>query len=170
MAIRGVGQRPGNEGTYWGYISVPMMEITDQLTPGCIINLPHNTKTWSIKILGFVNDKTHYTDLLRQTIKESISEIMTKSVNMQEKLLSFIGGKLKHTKCSYYLLEWESDKKETPNKSGGSWTISNIEGNIMAEECNPDIGDIKGIHTIDQQYLKFFLYSYSTTCIVNSSL
>ena len=63
-------------------------------------------------MLGCVDDKRHYTNLLRQTIKESISEAMTKSVNTWEELLTFVGGKLELTKCSYYLLELECDKKE----------------------------------------------------------
>ena len=38
--MHGQGQGTGNGGIKWTFISVPMMEIVDQVAPGCIIELP----------------------------------------------------------------------------------------------------------------------------------
>ena len=63
-------------------------------------------------MLGFVDNKRHYVNLILQHIKESLEEVMFKSVNMWEELLSFVGGKLEMPKCGFYVLKWEFDSNE----------------------------------------------------------
>ena len=59
-----------------------------------------------------VDDKRYCINLINQIIKEPLTVSMTKSVNMWEELLSFIGDKLELTKCDYYILECEFDFNE----------------------------------------------------------
>ena len=56
-----------------------------------------------------VDDKRYCINLINQIIKEPLTVSMTKSVNMWEELLLFIGDKLELTKCDYYILECEFD-------------------------------------------------------------
>lgn len=60
----GTGQGTGNGGTLWNFISIPMIEVIDNMAPGCTIILPNNNKTWTIKIIGFVDDKRYYINLI----------------------------------------------------------------------------------------------------------
>ena len=68
LTMYGAGQGTGNEGTHWRFISVPMMKIVDQVAPGCTIKLPKGNTKLNIKIMGFVDDKRHYTNTLTQQI------------------------------------------------------------------------------------------------------
>ena len=45
-------------------------------------------------MLGFVDDKRHYINLILQQLKEPLEEAMIKSVNIWNELLTFVGGKL----------------------------------------------------------------------------
>ena len=44
------------------------MKIVDQVAPGCTIKLPKGNTKLNIKIMGFVDDKRHYTNTLTQQI------------------------------------------------------------------------------------------------------
>jgi len=63
-------------------------------------------------MLGFVDDKRHYVNLTLQHIKESLEEVISKSVNMWEEIMSFVGDKLEIFKCGYYVLRWGFDLKK----------------------------------------------------------
>ena len=56
----GIGQGAGNGGIKWNFISVPMMKIVEEETPGCILRLPKEKKEWEKHIVAFVDDKRHY--------------------------------------------------------------------------------------------------------------
>ena len=64
LTIHGTWQGTRNEGTHWCFMSVPMMEIVDQVAPGCTIELPKGNAKWNIKMMGFVDDKRYYTNTL----------------------------------------------------------------------------------------------------------
>ena len=100
------------------------MEVIDKLAPGCTIKPPSSNKIWQLKMLGFVEDKRYYVNLILQHIKEFLEEIMSKSVNIWEELLSFIGGKLEISKCGIYVLQWEFNSKENPILKENKSTIS----------------------------------------------
>ena len=39
LIMHGIGQGTGNGGTYWLFMSVPMIKIVDQVDPGCTMEL-----------------------------------------------------------------------------------------------------------------------------------
>ena len=65
LPTHGIGQCTENGRTKWTFISIPMMEVVDEVAPGCIIQLSSGNKTWSIKMMGFVDDKCHYTNEIK---------------------------------------------------------------------------------------------------------
>ena len=65
-------------------------------------------------MLGFVDDKRHYINLILQQLKEPLEEAMIKSVNIWNELLTFVGGKLEMKKCGFDQLQWKFDKNEKP--------------------------------------------------------
>lgn len=71
-----------------------MIEVIDKLAPGCTIVIPNNKKTWIIKIIGFVDDKRYYTNLLMQTIQESLIQRIKISVRLWDEFITFVDGKL----------------------------------------------------------------------------
>ena len=77
LPFHGSGQGARNAGTEWTFISVPMIKVEEELTEGCIIKLPQGRATWTIHILGFVDDKHHYQMYLR-----SQSELGTNSLHL----------------------------------------------------------------------------------------
>lgn len=58
--LNGVGQRGGNGGTHLIFIIVLIIEIVVELTQNCNIDLPQEKKTWTIHMLGFMDDIRHY--------------------------------------------------------------------------------------------------------------
>ena len=68
LPFHGAGQGAGNAGTEWNFISVPMIKVAEELTAGCVINLPQGNATWNIHILGFVDDKRHYVNNLQKRV------------------------------------------------------------------------------------------------------
>lgn len=59
-----------NSGTRWYFINIQIIEVIDKLASGCTIKPPHNNKTRKIKMLGCVDNKRYYVNLLLQNIKE----------------------------------------------------------------------------------------------------
>ena len=59
-----------------------MMEVIETLVPGCMITLLNNKHTRTIKIVGFVDDKRHDTNIIMQIIKESSTHAIEKSIIM----------------------------------------------------------------------------------------
>lgn len=90
------------------------MEVIDKLAAECTIKPPTSPGTWKLKMLGFVDDKRHYINLILQQLKEPLEEAMIKSVNIWNELLTFVGGKLEMKKCGFYQLQWKFDKNEKP--------------------------------------------------------
>ena len=39
LIMYGIGQGTGNGGTYWCFMSVPMIKIVEKVAPGCTIEL-----------------------------------------------------------------------------------------------------------------------------------
>ena len=60
LKCRGAGQRAGNGGTKWTFISIPMIEVVEEVSKGCIIQLPRRSNQWEKHMLAFVDDKRHY--------------------------------------------------------------------------------------------------------------
>ena len=59
LELHGAGQYIGNGETHWTFISIPMMEMIEQIAPGCTIQLPNDHQKWEVKMLGFVDDKKY---------------------------------------------------------------------------------------------------------------
>jgi len=60
LQYHGSGQGAGNGGTKWTFISIPMIEVVEEVSKGCIIQLPKGSKIWEKYMLAFVDDKQHY--------------------------------------------------------------------------------------------------------------
>ena len=105
LPFHGGGQGSCNRGTLWNFISIPLMEVIDKLTPSCTIKPPSSDKIWKLKMFGFVDDRKHYVNLILQHIKKSLEKAISKSLNMWDELLSFVGGKLEMSKCGFYVLQ-----------------------------------------------------------------
>ena len=59
LVLYGIGQALVNWNTYRNFISIPMMELVEEVAPKCIINLKNSKEIWAIKTLGFA-DKRYY--------------------------------------------------------------------------------------------------------------
>ena len=94
LPMHGQEQGAGNGGTHWMFISVPMMDIVDNVAPGCTIQLPKGKATWTIRMMAFVDDKRHYTNTLKQQLSAIVIRAMEKSVSTWYELLLFVGGEL----------------------------------------------------------------------------
>ena len=112
--MHGVGQCIGNGGTHWCFISVPMMKIVDQISPGCTIELPKGNSKWNIKMMRFVDDKRHYTNTLMQQIITTVIMSMEQSVSKWYEFLLFAGGELELSKCGWYIVDWGFDRNDEP--------------------------------------------------------
>ena len=110
----GTGQGAGNVGTEWIFISVPMVNVAEELTEGCTTNLPQGNTTWTIHILGFVDDKRHYIDNLKNRVLQRLLEALKKLIHTWNELLLFVGGQLEMDKNAWYLIKSEFDSLDTP--------------------------------------------------------
>ena len=70
-----MGQRAGNTETKLTIISVPMIQVVEELTEGCTINLPQGKSTWTIYMLRFVEDKLHYVNNLKKRLLKNLSKL-----------------------------------------------------------------------------------------------
>ena len=80
LPFHGTGQGAGNAGAEWIFISVPMINITEELTEGFTINLPQDNATLTIHILGFVDDKRHYINNSKKRVLQHILATLDKSI------------------------------------------------------------------------------------------
>ena len=71
------------------------MKVIYKLASRCTIKSPSSNSIWKLKMLGFVDDKKHYVNLVLQLIKVCLEEAISKSMNMWEELLSFVSGNWK---------------------------------------------------------------------------
>ena len=46
LKCHGVGQGAGNGRTKWTFISIPMIEVVEEVSQGCIIQVPRGSKQW----------------------------------------------------------------------------------------------------------------------------
>ena len=109
-----VRQGIDNGESHWCFISIAMMDIVDKVAPGCTIELHKGKVTWNFKMVGFVNDKRHYTNTLSQHIIESIIKTMKQSLSTWYELLKFVGGELELSKCGWYIIDWGFDSNDNP--------------------------------------------------------
>ena len=114
LTIHGTWQGTRNEGTHWCFMSVPMMEIVDQVAPGCTIELPKGNAKWNIKMMGFVDDKRHYINTLTHQLITTFIKAMEQSISTLYELLLFVGGELELSKCEWYIVDWGFDRNGKP--------------------------------------------------------
>ena len=100
LPFHGAGQGAENAGTEWTFISVPMIKVVEELTEGCIINLPQGKTTLTIHILGFVHDKRHYINNFKKRVLQHLLDTLEKSIQSWDELLNFVGGQLEMDKKS----------------------------------------------------------------------
>ena len=77
-----------------------MIKVAEELREGCVINLPQGNATWTIHILGFVDDKRHYVNNLKKSVLQHLLDALEKSIRTWDELLKFVGVNLKWTKTS----------------------------------------------------------------------
>ena len=46
LKCHGAGQGVGNGETKWTFIIKPMIEVVEEVSKGCVIKLPRESKTW----------------------------------------------------------------------------------------------------------------------------
>ena len=123
------------------FISVPMMEIVDKVTPGYTIKLPHGQESWTIRMMAFVDDKRHYTNTLTQQLSIIVIEAMEKSVTTWYELLQFLGGNLELIKCGWYIIGWGLDGNDKPYMQTTTqklWIATPSDNKIPSNKLNPN--------------------------------
>ena len=75
------GQGAENDGTNWTFISIPIIVVIEDVSQGCIINLPRGSKQWEKHMLAFVDDKRHYINCLPKQTNKNILTVMEISVS-----------------------------------------------------------------------------------------
>ena len=110
----GAGQGAGNGGTNWTFISIPMIEVVEDISQGCIINLSRGNTKWQKHMLAFVDDKRHDINCLPNQSNKNILAAMKISVSSWNELLHFVGGTLETSKYSWYLINWDFDSNDSP--------------------------------------------------------
>ena len=80
LPFHGAGEGAGNTGTEWTFISVPILKIAEELTEGCTIKLPQGKATWTIHILGFVDDKRHYVNNFKERVLQHSIDTLEQSI------------------------------------------------------------------------------------------
>ena len=59
-----------------------MMEVVKVVAQGCTITLPRGGKQWNIHMLGLVDDKRHYVNLIPKEIKKILLSAMELLVSL----------------------------------------------------------------------------------------
>ena len=104
LICHGAGQGVGNGGTDWTFISIPMITVVEDVSQGCIINLPRGSTQWQNNMLAFVDDKRHYVNCLPNQWNKNILTAMEISVISWNELQHCVGGALETSKCAWYLI------------------------------------------------------------------
>lgn len=102
----GQGTRPA--GTEYALISIPMMKFIEQTTTGFTTKNIDITKTWSINVTRFVNDKRIFSSIpktLLQQIPTALWYLQQASQYLKH-LLNSSGRKLEYDKCVFYVISW----------------------------------------------------------------
>ena len=105
LQCHGAGQGTGNRGTKWTFISIPMIEVVEEVSKGYIIQLPKGSNTWETHMLAFVDDKRHYVNGNNKQTRKSILTTLEISVSSWNELLHFVCGTLEISKCAWYLIK-----------------------------------------------------------------
>ena len=105
--VWGSGQGSGNAGVEWNFLSIPVMQVLNKLSEGCIINSPDQQKQWHQVILAFIDDTRQYNNIIERynTIDKAHNDLIT-----WRNLLRTTGGDINTDKCSHYILNWTLDK------------------------------------------------------------
>ena len=82
-----------------------MINVAEEFKKGCTINLPQGKATWTIHILGFVDDKRHYMNNLKKRVIQHLLDAFEKSIRTWDELLKFVEGQLEMDKNVWYLIE-----------------------------------------------------------------
>ena len=114
LKYNGSDQEAGNGETKCIFIIIPMIEGVEEVSKGCVIQLPRGSKTWGKYILTFVDDKRHYVNGNHKQTSKHILTAMVISVSSWNELLHFVGGALKTSKCACYLIKWYFDSNDSP--------------------------------------------------------
>ena len=104
MILDGAGQGVGNGGTKWRFISIPMMEVVEEVASGCKRTLPKTIEKWNVYMIGFVDDKRHYVNSPEMIIRKCIIKAIQRSVSSWYELLHFCKGKLETNKCAWCIV------------------------------------------------------------------
>ena len=129
-----------------------MMETVKQAVPGCTIQLPNNHKTWEVKMLGFVDDKTYYVNNTLKQLKQTITEAMQQSIRVWDEILTFVGGKLEMSKCNFCILDWSFDKHDKPILNNNEEIITFLSENniqVRSQQLSPNDA-IKYLEVVSQ--------------------
>ena len=110
----GAGQGAGNEGTNWTFISIPMIAVVEDVSQGCIINLPRGNTKWQKHMLAFVDHKRHNVNCLPNQSNKNILTAMRISVSSWNELLHIVGGALETSKYAWYLITWDFHSNDSP--------------------------------------------------------
>ena len=81
-----------------------MIAVVENVSQGCIVNLPRGNTKWQKHMLAFVDDKRHYVNCLPNQSNKNILNAMEISVSSWNELLHFVGGALETSKCAWYLI------------------------------------------------------------------
>ena len=57
-----------------------MIEVIETLPSNCTIQLPSSSKTWTIHMIGFVDNKRHYVNKIQQNIRNELKELIAKDM------------------------------------------------------------------------------------------
>ena len=76
ITFHGADQGAGKAGTEWTFINVSMIKVAEELTEGCTIKLPQGKATWTIHILGFVDDKRHYVNNFKERVLQHLIDAL----------------------------------------------------------------------------------------------
>ena len=133
LKCQGAGQGAGNGGTKWTFISIPMIEVVKEVSPGCVIQLPRESNQWERHMLAFVDDKRHYVNGNPTQSSKSILTAMELSVSSWNELLHFVGGALETSKCTWYLIKRKFESNDSPRiqNTKGKLKITMHEGTEM---------------------------------------
>lgn len=69
-----------------------MIQVVEELLEGLTINLPLGKATWTIYILGFVDNKQYYVNNLQRIILKHLLEALEKPIRIWDELLTFVSG------------------------------------------------------------------------------
>ena len=91
--IYGAGQGTRYSSTNWIFYSTPMIKAIDKHWEGCTISNPNKDITYTKHVLGFLDDKTQYTNDWENNDITKITKNIQHAAQSWEELLHTSGGK-----------------------------------------------------------------------------